>query len=278
MGCFGDVGSAVGSVLGFSDDPVEAAEAAAATQAGAERESLEYLKEREAIPQQFREGALTRLGGLYGLEGGVGDQQQLIEQAMASPLYQSILGGREAGEEAILRSAGATGGLRSGNVQGAMYDYNTQLQNKALLESYNQQLMGLGGLAQLPSMAPQIAGQISQIGRTQAQGIIGAEQTQQDQYQQGFQNILGMGQMGMTMFSDRRLKKNIKPIGEVKGFNWYTWDWNTVANKMGLEGSCQGVIADEVYDTHPEAVSLKDLFLIVNYSKLGIFKEACNAN
>jgi len=272
MGCFGDVGKAVGSVLGFGDADKEV-ERAAGIQAGAEMEALEYLKEREAIPQQFREGALTQLGGLYGLEGGAGSQQELIERAMSSPLYQSLLGGREAGEEAILRSAGATGGLRSGNVQGAMYNYNTQLQNKALLESYNQQLQGLTGLAQLPSGVEQIAKGIAGIGQTQAQGIIGAAQTEQAGYEQGLENILGIGKVGMAMFSDRRLKKNIERVGEVKGFNWYTWDWNEVAVKMGLDGSCQGVIADEVYYTHPGAVSLKNLFLFVDYSKLGILGE-----
>lgn len=152
-------------------------ERAAAMEAEAQMEQLAYLKEREAIPQQFREEALTRLGGLAGLEGGVGSQQQLIEQAKISPLYQELLGGREAGEEAILRQAGATGGLRSGNVQAALAGYNMQLQNQALTQAYNQQLQGLQGLANLPSNVTQIGQTMAGIGQTQAAGLTAAGQT-----------------------------------------------------------------------------------------------------
>jgi len=108
---------------------VEAARIAAEQQ----QKGLDYLIESERLPRQYRESALSGLAGAYGLDGGAGSQQQFIEQAIMSPLYQNLLGGREAGEEAILRSAGMTGGLRSGNVQENLYDYNTQLQNQALL-------------------------------------------------------------------------------------------------------------------------------------------------
>lgn len=189
MGFIGDI---VGGIFGGGDDPSDAAAYAADVQAQSQMEALEYLKQTEAIPQQFREGALTQLGGLYGLEGGAGDQQALIDRARTSPLYQSIMGGQQAGEQAIMRQAGATGGLRSGNVQGAMYDYNTQLQNQALLESYNQQLSGLTGMAQLPSMAPQIASGMAGIGQTQAQGITASAQAQQASQQQGWGNVLGL--------------------------------------------------------------------------------------
>lgn len=259
-----------------------AATTAAATEAQAQREALEYTKEREAIPQQFREASLKRLGGLYGLPGGVGTERQFISQAIKSPLYQEIMGGREAGEEAILRSAAATGGLRSGNVQEALYDYNTQLKNQALLQAYNQRLAGLTGLSGLPSAAPQIAQQMAEIGQTQAAGITAAGQAQQAGMQQGIGNLMGLGQLGISaygagMFSDRRLKKNIKKIGKANDFNIYSWDWNVVAEKMGLKGETIGVMADEIYETNPEAVSIVDLFLFVDYSKLGLMMGEADA-
>ena len=109
----------------------------------------------------------------------------------------------EALEEAIMRHASATGGLRSGNVQEAMYDYNTQLQNQALLQSYNQQLQGLQGLAGLPSYAPQIASGMAGVGQTLGQGVSGAGQTiaqgqvaagqAQQQGLQGISSIIGAG-------------------------------------------------------------------------------------
>lgn len=188
----GFVGDIVGGIFGGGDDASKAATDAAAIQAQGQREALEYLKQIEEIPQQFRSAALTRLGGLYGLPGGEGSQQQLIGQARQSPLYSAIMGGRKAGEESIMRQAGATGGLRSGNVQSALADYNTQLQNQALLEAYNQQLSGLTGLAQLPSNATQIASGISGIGETLAAGKLASGQAQQASTQQGWGNLLGL--------------------------------------------------------------------------------------
>jgi hypothetical protein len=204
--------------------------------AQSQREALQYLKQREAIPQQLREQALQRLGGIYGIQGktippitytpstggmfsGLRDiagrkgevptqeepfgQQQLIQQAMESPLYGAMIGGRKAGEEAIGRHASMTGGLRSGNIQDAFYDYDTQLQNQALLQSYNEQLQGLRGLAGLPSYAPQIASGMAGVGQTLGQGVSGAGQTiaqgqvaagqAQQQGLQGISNIIGSG-------------------------------------------------------------------------------------
>jgi len=263
-----------------------AQERAAMTEAGAQMEALDYLKEREKIPQELREGALQTMGGLYGLKGGIGNQQDLIQRSIDSPLYKSIMGGREAGEEAILRSASATGGLRSGDVNYNLYDYNTQLQNQALLASYNEQLMGLQGLAGLPSNAGQIASSMRDIGATQAHGIEGAGLTQaqgsvaaaqikQQGTQQAWGNVMGMANLGIQaygagMFSDRRLKTNIKKIGKVKGFNFYSFDWNSVANMLGLDGSTYGCMADEVFKVIPEAVIMKNNFMFINYSTIGV--------
>ena len=260
---------------------------AAEIQAQSQREALGYMKEREALPRQFSEGALRGLGGIYGLAGGTGNQQDLINRAIQSPLYQSIMGGQEAGEESILRSASMTGGLRSGDVQSNLYDYNTQLQNQALLQSYNQQLQGLQGMAGLPSNTNQIAQQMSGIGQTlgtgiagagqtQAQGIVGGTQADLQSRQQGMNNMLGIGSL-IAAFSDRRLKKNIEKIGEVNGHNWYMWDWNIVANKMGLEGKSEGVLADEIIKTNPECIGLRHGFMMVNYTKLGIFPQGGTA-
>ena len=162
-----------------ADTAAEASMDAANVSAASQTEALNYLKETEKIPQQFREAALKNLGGLSGLKGGTGSQQDLINRAMKSPLYASIMSGKNEGEASILRNASATGGLRSGNVQGAMYDFNVDLKTQALLESYNQQLSGLQGLAGLQSNANQIATTMSGIGATQAQGIVAAGQAQQ---------------------------------------------------------------------------------------------------
>jgi len=252
-----------------------AATTAANTAAASEQASLDYLKEREAIPQQFREGALQTLGGLYGLEGGIGEPQDLIDRAKESPLYGGIMEGREAGEEGILRSASATGGLRSGDTSYNLYDYNVRLQNRALLESYNQQLMGLQGMAGLPSNTNQIAQGISNVGQIQGQGQVAAGQAIQTGNQQSINNMMGVAGLGLEayksgMFSDKRLKTNIKKIGTVNGFNFYSFDWNHIANMLGLKGSTFGCIADEVIKIAPEAVIIKNNFMMINYSTIGV--------
>jgi len=248
---------------------------AANTAASSEAAALDYLREREAIPQQFREGALQTLGGLYGLEGGIGEPQDLIDRAKESPLYGSLMEGREAGEEGILRSASVTGGLRSGNTSSNMYDYNVRLQNRALLESYNQQLMGLQGMAGIPSNANAIAGRMSNVGNIMSQGQIASGQAIQMGNQQSINNMMGVAGLGLEayksgMFSDKRLKTNIKKIGTVNGFNFYSFDWNHIANMLGLKGSTFGCMADEVIKIVPEAIIIKDNFMMINYSTIGV--------
>ena len=271
------VGDFISDIFGGGgDDAADASIAGANITAQGQQKALDYMKEREALPQQFRERALKGLGGIYGLEGGTGNQQDLIDKAISSPLYKSIMGGKEAGEESILANRAMTGGFRSGGTQENLYDYNVQLQNKALLESYNFQLKGLEGMAGLPSNSNQIAQQTSQIGQTLGQGQIAAGQAQQAGTQQGFGNMLGLGTLAY-MFSDRRLKNNLKKIGEVNGHNWYMWDWNIVANKMGLDGKSEGVLADELVKTNPECIGIKDGFMIVDYIKLGIFPRGGTA-
>lgn len=272
------IGAAViggGVAIYSANKSADAAESASQTSADSQTETLNYLKKINAVPQQFKEESLQTLGGLYGLEGGIGNQQDLIDRAKASPLYTNIMGSKETGEDAILRNASATGGLRSGDTSYNLYDYNVRLQNQALLESYNQQLMGIQGLANLPTNENKIADTTSGIGNTLAQGQIASAQATQTGNQNALNNIMASTQLGISaykagMFSDRRLKTNIKKIGEIKGFNFYSFDWNHTGNMLGLRGSTYGCMADEVIKKVPEAVSLKNGFLFINYSTIGV--------
>jgi hypothetical protein len=243
---------------GGGDDSADAAKDAAQIQADYQREALDYLKETEALPQQFRESALKYLAGAYGLPGGEGSQQEIIDQARESPLYGAIMGGLEQSEESILRNASATGGLRSGNANDALAENAQQLENQALLTSYNQQMQGVGGLAGLPSLAPQIAAGTAGIGQTLAQGEIAAAQAKQQGNQMAGGNLMGLANLGLQAygaFSDRRLKSSVLKIGTRGGLNWYEWVWNSAANKLGLYGKAQGPMADEVEQVMPDAVT-----------------------
>lgn len=220
-------------------------------------------------------------------------QQEMIDLATESPIYESIMGGQKAGEEAIIRNMAATGGLRSGNIQEAMYDYNTQLQNQALLEAYNQQIAererqiaGLQSLAGLSTPTSEIAGYMSGIGSSEASGILNAgtaasqgllssAQIQQAGTQQTINNLMGLASLGIQgygagLFSDRRLKDNIHKIGKVGPFNLYEFTWSEKAEKMGLKGTTCGVMADEIYETHPALIEVdhENDVLMVRYGDL----------
>lgn len=70
--------------------------------------------------------------------------------------------------------------------------------------------------------------------------------------------------------SDRRLKDNIEYYDTLKGINFYTWDWNDEAKKLGLDRyPSMGVIAQEIQKKNPDAVIENEHgYLMVNYGML----------
>ena len=77
----------------------------------------------------------------------------------------------------------------------------------------------------------------------------------------------GAAVIGALPFSDARLKENIEHVEQIDGINMYTWDWKDAALSSPMS---YGVIAQEVAETHPEAVMTGDHgYMMVDYSKLG---------
>lgn len=75
----------------------------------------------------------------------------------------------------------------------------------------------------------------------------------------------------MFYMSDERLKKNIEKIGETdSGRDLYQWDWNKQAEKLGMTGSSQGVLAQENRDISKK---MPNGFLAVDYSKINTRKK-----
>ena len=185
----------------------------------------------------------------------------MIQRAQASPFYQQAV---QTGEEAVLRGAAATGGLRSGTASENLATVN----QNALLNAYNQQLQGLQGFAQLPSNANQIAGGMAGIGQTMGQGITAQGQAQQA----GMGMLMDAGtKLGAAyMMSDPRLKTNIKLTGKKNGHDGHSWTWNKAAEALGLLGESVGVMADKIAKTNPEAIGERDGYMTVNYKMLGV--------
>ena len=69
-------------------------------------------------------------------------QQQAVSGFEANPLFQALA---RQGEEGILQNASATGGLRGGNVQGALAQFRPSLLNQFIEQQYGR----LGGMATL---------------------------------------------------------------------------------------------------------------------------------
>ena len=78
---------------------------------------------------------------MLGLGTDIG-QQEAIDQQEQSPLFQALVA---QGEDAILQNASATGGLRGGNVQGALAQFRPALLNDFLERQYAR----LGGITQI---------------------------------------------------------------------------------------------------------------------------------
>jgi len=172
----------------------EASEVSAASQ----EEALQYLRETEALPQELRESALSQLGSIYGLPGfGAGEEgavpgagrEEFIAGLRTDPFYSELVG---AGEEAVLRGASATGGLRSGSTSENLARVNQDV----LRGLYQERVGGLTGLANLPSYAPQIAGGIAGVGQTLASGITAAGQARQS----GIGQVAGLGLQAAKLF------------------------------------------------------------------------------
>ncbi len=82
----------------------------------------------------------------------------------------------------------------------------------------------------------------------------------------------GLGQMGQIAgilgslatagvpmpWSDERLKDNVTRIGKDKGYNIYSWEWNDKAKELGIDDPTVGVMAQEVLETNPDAVSVNE--------------------
>ena len=112
-----------------------------------------------------------------------------------------------------------------------------------------------------------LADGITNAANARATGVIGEANARGDRA--GNLVELGSGFL-QGLFSDPKLKTNIVKTGKQNGFNIYTWDWNELANKLGLSGKAEGVMANEVKAVMPQAVTNEQGYMKVNYSMIGI--------
>ena len=187
-----------GTVLGMyganqaGDAASDASRAASQAQMQAQQRALDYQMAREAAPQYYRESAFGQLAPLYGISPAydqsgdtTGAQQNFMNAIKADPRYQSMI---DAGSDAVARTANMTGGMRSGN---AIDAFRRSDQN-VLNDLYRERVAGLSGFANLPQNTQAIANTMQGIGTTQAGGLLGQGQAQQQQLQNQM-GVLGLG-------------------------------------------------------------------------------------
>jgi len=146
------------------------------------------------------EGALAQQQAITGLSGPEA-QQQAIAGFEGSPLFQSLT---DQGEQAILQRASATGGLRGGNVQGALAQYRPQVLNQLVEQQYGR-LGGLAGSGQAAAAGQASAGQttgsnIANLLAQQGAATAGGQIAQGGVNQAAFGSLLGIGGMAAGFF------------------------------------------------------------------------------
>jgi len=287
-------------LIGSSMQASAAGDAAAiqsgAAQAGIEEQRRQFDAMRELL-KPYTEVGVPALKGLqpYAEAGAPALEQQQALLGLRGPEAQraaiaGIEGGAgyqaqvQAGEEALLQRASATGGLRGGNIQAALGQFRPQMLQQEIERQYGR----LGGMADIGRVTQQ---NLAQIGQSSAAGtgsaglqtgtnvanllsqqgaaLAGGELGEAKAYGQLFNlpaQFLGM-QMGGgkagSLFSDIRLKKNIKKIStRPDGLNVYEFDY------IWGGGRQIGLMAQEVQGVYPDAVSESGGYLMVNYSKV----------
>jgi len=169
----------VGSFMG-----AEAAGDAADIQAGASREGIAEQRRQfdalQALLKPYTEvgvPALEAQQAFLGLKGPEAERAA-IERISGGETFKSLA---QQGEEALLQRASATGGLRGGNIQGALAQFRPQLLNSLIEQQYGR----LGGLTTIGQQSAagvgtagmqtgtNVANLLGQQGAAQAGGVLG---------------------------------------------------------------------------------------------------------
>jgi len=173
-----------GSQLIGSSMQADAAGEAAGIQAGAAREGVAEQRRQFdallALLKPYTEAGLPALEqqqAFLGLRGPEAERAA-IERISGGERFQELT---RQGEEALLQRASATGGLRGGNIQGALAQFRPQVLNSLIEEQYGR----LGGMTTLGQRSAagvgaagmetgtNVANLLGQAGAAEAGGVLG---------------------------------------------------------------------------------------------------------
>lgn len=137
-----------GSQLIGSSMQASAAGEAAGIQAGAAQQGIEEQRRQfdalQALLKPYTEAGLPALEAQQAFLGLKGPEAEraAIERISGGETFQALA---NQGENALLQRASATGGLRGGNIQGALAQFRPQLLSSLIEQQYGR----LGGMTQL---------------------------------------------------------------------------------------------------------------------------------
>lgn len=195
----GFISNFLGKITG-AQDQADAIQQGAATQAASADKGIAF--QQQALDQFTKTlapyvsagyGSLAGQQNLLGLNGA-GAQQAAISGIQSSPQFQAL---QQQGTDAILANASATGGLRGGNTQAALAQFQPQL----LAQLIDQQYQRLGGITQngqasaagVGSAGMQTGSNIAQLLQQQGAATAGGQIAQGSVGATGFGNLLGIG-------------------------------------------------------------------------------------
>lgn len=154
-----------------AQDAAAAQQAAAQQGIGEQRRQFDLVQSLLAPYAQAGTKAIGAQADLAGLNG-TDAQRAAIAALEGSPQMAALT---QQGETAILQNASATGGLRGGNVQGALATFRPQMLS-ALIEQQYGRLGGLTSIGQNAAAGTGNAGMATGNNVTQLLGQIGASQ------------------------------------------------------------------------------------------------------
>lgn len=177
-------GAVVGGVMSSNAQKDAASTAADAQTQSSQASIAEQQRQFDALQKLLAPyvgagtGSLSAQQNLLGLNGN-DQQQQAINGIKNSSQFNEL---NAQGQNAILQNASATGGLRGGNVQGALAQFSPQLLNQMINDQYTK----LGGMTSLSQNAAAMQGnagmqsannisaQLNQIGAANAGNALAA--------------------------------------------------------------------------------------------------------
>lgn len=214
-----------------------------------------------------------------------------MEDYQADPGYQFRLSEGNKALERALASRGQFGSMNPAAAK-ALQDFGQQSASQEYGSAYDRFNINQGNiynrLANIAGMGQTAVGTQAGIGgnyanagteilTSQGNAITAAQQAKQANKGSMFNTLLGAGaQLGSAyLMSDRRLKTDIKRIGDSDGIPLYEFKYNPNHDyvrhvNLPTDKTYIGVMADDIEELYPDAVMEQDGFKKVNYSMLGL--------